>query len=117
MINTLSVGERQRIGIARAVVRNAPILILDESTASLDTESEKIVSEALEKLMAGRTVIIITNRLNTIITADKNICDKEGVVAEGETHETLLANGCIYAELYSIQDSSQRNKQAAKIPV
>jgi len=112
---TLSGGERQRIGIARAVVRNAPILILDEPTASLDTASEKIVSEALERLMKGRTVITISHRLNTILTADKIFVIKEGIVAEEGTHETLLAKGCIYAELYRIHDSSQRKIYPDKI--
>jgi subfamily B ATP-binding cassette protein MsbA len=114
---TLSGGERQRIGIARVVVRNAPILILDEPTASLDTESEKIVSEALERLMKGRTVITITHRLNTILTADKIFVIKEGVIAEEGTHESLLANGGIYAELYHIQDLGSRNIQHQKITI
>lgn len=84
-------------------------------TASLDTESEKIVSEALERLMKGRTVIIITHRLNTILTADKIFVIKEGIVAEEGTHKSLLANGCIYAELYRIQDFSQKNIEHSKI--
>lgn len=104
---TLSGGERQRIGIARVVVRNAPILILDEPTASLDTESEKIVIEALERLMKGRTVIIISHRLNTILTADKIFVIKEGMIAEEGIHEILLAKGGIYADLYSIYNSGQ----------
>lgn len=102
---TLSGGERQRIGIARAVVRNSPILILDEPTASLDAESEKIVSDALSKLMKGRTVITISHRLNTLASADKIFVIKEGMVAEEGTHESLLAKGSIYAELYRVYDS------------
>ncbi len=105
---TLSGGERQRIGIARVVVRNAPILILDEPTASLDTESEKIVTEALERLMAGRTVITISHRLNTLINSDKIFVIKDGIVAEEGTHESLLAHGTIYAELYRIHESYQK---------
>lgn len=97
---TLSGGERQRIGIARAVVRNSPILILDEPTASLDAESEKIVSDALQKLMKGRTVITISHRLNTILSADKIFVIKDGRVAEEGTHRSLLAHGGLYAELY-----------------
>jgi ABC-type multidrug transport system fused ATPase/permease subunit len=100
---TLSGGQRQRIGIARALVRNSPILILDEPTAALDTESEKLVMEALETLMVGRTVITIAHRLSTICDADKIIVLKEGVVAEEGNHEELLAKNEIYAQLYRIQ--------------
>ncbi len=100
---TLSGGQRQRIGIARAIVRNAPILILDEPTAALDTESEKLVMEALQRLMKGRTVITIAHRLSTIRDADKILVLKEGVVAEEGTHEQLVARGGTYAELYRVQ--------------
>jgi ABC-type multidrug transport system fused ATPase/permease subunit len=100
---TLSGGQRQRIGIARAVVRNNPILILDEPTAALDTESEKLVIEALERLMKGRTVITIAHRLSTIRDADKIIVLDKGVVAEQGTHQQLLALGGIYAALCSAQ--------------
>lgn len=100
---TLSGGQRQRIGIARAIVRNAPILILDEPTAALDTESEKIVMNALEKLMKGRTVITIAHRLSTIFDADKIIVIKDGLVAEEGTHEELVGHGKIYSELYHNQ--------------
>jgi subfamily B ATP-binding cassette protein MsbA len=104
---TLSGGERQRIGIARVVVRNAPILILDEPTAFLDTESEKIVIEALERLMKNRTVVIISHRLNTILTADKIFVINEGKVAEDGTHETLLAKKGIYSNLFLVQNSGE----------
>jgi subfamily B ATP-binding cassette protein MsbA len=97
---TLSGGQRQRIGIARALIRDNPILILDEPTAALDTESEKKVIEALERLMKGRTVITIAQRLSTIRDADKILVLKEGVVAEQGNHEELLAKGGVYAELY-----------------
>jgi len=100
---TLSGGQRQRIGIARAVVRNSPILILDEPTAALDTESEKLVMEALERLMKGRTVITIAHRLSTIRSADKIFVLKGGFVAEEGTHDELIARNAIYAELYRIQ--------------
>ena len=100
---TLSGGQRQRIGIARAVIRNNPILILDEPTAALDTESERLVIDALEKLMKGRTVITIAHRLSTIRDANKIIVLKGGVVAEEGTHDELLARGGVYAELYRIQ--------------
>jgi len=102
---TLSGGQRQCIGIARAIVRNSPILILDEPTASLDTESEKIVIEALERLMVGRTVIIIAHRLSTIRDADKIVVLKNGVVAEEGTHHELMATGKVYRELYQLQAS------------
>jgi ABC-type multidrug transport system fused ATPase/permease subunit len=101
--STLSGGQRQRIGIARAVVRNSPILILDEPTAALDTESERLVMEALERLMQGRTVITIAHRLSTIRDAHQIIVLKEGVVAEQGTHDELVAKDGVYAELYRIQ--------------
>ena len=100
---TLSGGQRQRIGIARAVVRNSPILILDEPTAALDTESERVVMEALERLMKGRTVITIAHRLSTIRDADQIVVLKGGMVAEQGTHDALIARNEIYAELYRIQ--------------
>ncbi len=100
---TLSGGQRQRIGIARAVVRNSPILILDEPTSSLDSESEKIVMEALENLMIGRTVIIIAHHLNTIRNVDKIIVLSNGEVAEEGTHDELMDKGGAYKELYNTQ--------------
>ncbi|HSD54728.1 MAG TPA: ABC transporter ATP-binding protein [Burkholderiales bacterium] len=100
---TLSGGQRQRIGIARAVIRNAPILILDEPTAALDTESEKLVMDALERLMKGRTVLTIAHRLSTIRDAHKILVLKEGVVAEEGTHDELVARNGVYAELYRVQ--------------
>jgi len=100
---SLSGGQRQRIGIARAIIRNNPILILDEPTAALDTESEKLVINALEKLMKGRTVLTIAHRLSTIRDADKIVVLKDGVVAEEGSHDQLLARDGVYAELYRIQ--------------
>jgi ABC-type multidrug transport system fused ATPase/permease subunit len=105
--DTLSGGQRQRIGIARAIIRNNPILILDEPTAALDTESEKLVMEALERLMKGRTVITIAHRLSTIRDSDKIIVLKDGVVAEEGTHDELIALGGVYAELYRVQFGEQ----------
>jgi ABC-type multidrug transport system fused ATPase/permease subunit len=110
--DTLSGGQRQRIGIARAIIRNNPILILDEPTAALDTESERLVIEALERLMKGRTVLTIAHRLSTIRDADKIIVLKEGVVAEQGTHDQLLAMGGTYAELYSVQFDTTAAKAA-----
>jgi ABC-type multidrug transport system fused ATPase/permease subunit len=103
---TLSGGQRQRIGIARAFIRNAPILILDEPTASLDVESERLVMEGLERLMKGRTVIMITHRLNTIRGANTIIVLHDGVVAEQGTHDDLMARAGIYAGLYRIGEPS-----------
>ena len=103
---TLSGGQRQRIGIARAIIRDSPILILDEPTAALDNESERVVMDALEKLMAGRTVITITHRLNTISDYDKIFVIRDGVVAEHGTHVELMNHGKLYAELYRIQEGS-----------
>ena len=101
--NTLSGGQRQRIAIARAVIRNSPILVLDEPTAALDAESEHLVIEALRRLMKGRTVIMIAHRLSTLIDADKIIVLRDGVVAEEGTHAALIARGGVFAELHRIQ--------------
>jgi ABC-type multidrug transport system fused ATPase/permease subunit len=100
---TVSGGQRQRIGIARAIIRNSPILILDEPTAALDTESERLVMEGLDKLMKGRTVITIAHRLSTIRDSDKIIVLDRGVVAEQGTHDELLTLKGIYSELHRIQ--------------
>ncbi|MEO8751796.1 MAG: ABC transporter ATP-binding protein [Casimicrobiaceae bacterium] len=101
--DTLSGGQRQRIGIARAVIRNNPILILDEPTAALDTESERLVIEGLQRLMQGRTVITIAHRLSTIRDADNILVLHNGVVAEQGTHDQLLAANGLYADLYKVQ--------------
>ena len=101
--NTLSGGQRQRIAIARAVIRNSPILVLDEPTAALDAESEHLVIEALRRLMKGRTVIMIAHRLGTLIDADKIVVLRDGVVAEEGTHAALIARGGVFAEMHRIQ--------------
>ncbi|HEX8797433.1 MAG TPA: ABC transporter ATP-binding protein, partial [Terriglobales bacterium] len=101
--STLSGGQRQRIGIARVMIRNNPILLLDEPTAALDSESEKLVIEALERLMQGRTVITIAHRLTTIRDADQIIVISGGIVAENGTHDELMAKNGIYAELHRTQ--------------
>jgi ABC-type multidrug transport system fused ATPase/permease subunit len=100
---TLSGGQRQRIGIARAFIRDSPILILDEPTAALDAESEELVIEGLERLMQGRTVIIIAHRLSTLRDADRIIVIKDGVVAEDGTHEELMTLDGVYAHLHRLQ--------------
>lgn len=104
--DTLSGGQRQRIAIARAVVRNSPILVLDEPTAALDAESERLVIQALRRLMQGRTVIMIAHRLNTLIDADKLIVFKDGEMVEQGTQDQLLARGGVFAELHRIQKSA-----------
>jgi ABC-type multidrug transport system fused ATPase/permease subunit len=104
---TLSGGQRQRIGIARAIVRDAPILLLDEPTAALDTESEKLVIEATERLMKGRTVITIAHRLSTIRDADKIIVIKDGVVCRtGHARRIARAWTACIRELHRIQFES-----------
>jgi ABC-type multidrug transport system fused ATPase/permease subunit len=108
--STLSGGQRQRIGIARVMVRNSPILLLDEPTAALDSESEKLVIEALERLMKGRTVITIAHRLSTIRDANKIIVISGGVVAESGNHDQLMALNGIYAELHRTQFDSAAAK-------
>ena len=99
----LSGGQRQRLAIARAVLKNPPILILDEATSALDTESERLVQDALTKLMKNRTSIVIAHRLSTIQHADMIVVMKEGRIVERGTHQELLAKGGLYAHLCSMQ--------------
>jgi subfamily B ATP-binding cassette protein MsbA len=100
---TLSGGQRQRIAIARAVIRDTPILILDEPTSGLDASSEQLVFEALDRLMEGRTAIVIAHRLLTIRRANKIFVIADGGIVESGKHEELLKRGGIYAELYNLQ--------------
>ena len=100
---SLSGGQRQRIAIARAVIRNTPILILDEPSSGLDAESEKLVFEALDRLMKGKTSIVIAHRLSTIRSADVIFVVKDGKIVESGKHDQLAASGGLYSELYEIQ--------------
>jgi subfamily B ATP-binding cassette protein MsbA len=102
----LSGGQRQRIAIARAVLKDAPLLILDEATSALDSESEKVIQAALEKVMRGRTTLVIAHRLSTIEKADKLVVMSEGSIAEIGSHKELILQQGIYAKLHQIQMSS-----------
>jgi ATP-binding cassette, subfamily B, bacterial len=102
----LSVGEKQRVSIARALLKNAPILILDEATASVDTATEKLIQEALERLMAGRTSFVIAHRLSTIRNADQILVLRQGEIVERGRHEELIERDGLYAKLARIQNTT-----------
>jgi len=104
---TLSAGQRQRIAIARAIIRNTPILVLDEPTSGLDAHSEQAVFEALDRLMKGKTCIVIAHHLATIRSADIIFVVKDHQLQERGTHDELLAAGGFYAELHAIQFGEQ----------
>jgi len=101
----LSGGQRQRLAIARAILRNPPILILDEATSSLDAESERQVQEALEHLMIDRTTLVIAHRLSTVAKADKIVVLDKGEIIEEGTHAELILHDGLYSNLYNIQFS------------
>lgn len=111
----LSGGQRQRLAIARALLKNAPILILDEATSSLDAESERAVQDALENLIAMRTTIVIAHRLSTIRKADRIVVMVDGTIAEEGTHEQLLRRNGEYSRLYSIQALEVRESEEREV--
>ena len=102
--HTLSGGERQRISIARAILQDPRLLILDEATSAVDTETERKIQDALDKLVKGRTVVAIAHRLSTLAQADRIVCLKDGQVVEVGTHEKLLeTKDSLYRKLYNLQ--------------
>ena len=103
----LSGGQRQRLAIARALLKDAPLLVLDEATSALDSESERQVQAALEVLMRGRTTLVIAHRLSTIERADRILVMGQGRIVEAGRHADLLAAGGTYARLYNTQYATQ----------
>jgi ATP-binding cassette subfamily B protein len=110
---TLSGGQRQRLAIARAILKDAPILLLDEATSALDAESERKVQEALDRLMEGRTTLVIAHRLATVRSADRILVMDKGQIVEEGTHETLLDRGGLYARLARLQFTSAQEHGVA----
>jgi subfamily B ATP-binding cassette protein MsbA len=103
----LSGGQKQRIAIARAIIKNPAILILDEATSALDSESERLVQDALDKLMKGRTSFVIAHRLSTIRNANKILVIQHGQIVEHGTHEELISQNGIYTNLVELQGMDQ----------
>jgi subfamily B ATP-binding cassette protein MsbA len=99
----LSSGQRQRLAIARALLKNAPMLILDEATSHLDSESEYLIQKALHNLMQGRTTLVIAHRLSTVMKADRIVVLDDGRIVEGGAHDELLKMEGLYRRLYDLQ--------------
>ena len=111
----LSGGERQRIAVARAFLKNAPVLILDEPTSSIDSRTEMVIVEALQRLMAGRTTFMIAHRLSTILHADQILVIEKGEVVERGTHDQLVELNGVYGHLYRIQTRGLERKAGRKV--
>jgi subfamily B ATP-binding cassette protein MsbA len=111
----LSGGQRQRLAIARALLKNAPVLILDEATSALDSESERVVQDALETLMRGRTTLVIAHRLSTVVGADEILVLDQGRIVERGSHASLLAQGGIYAAMWARQQEDERAAALAAV--
>jgi ABC-type multidrug transport system fused ATPase/permease subunit len=107
---TLSGGERQRVSIARALLKNAPILILDEPTSALDVETEAALLEAVDRLTKGRATFIIAHRLSTVRRASRIVALKDGQIVESGTHDELLKRGGVYAAFYKLQFGNEATK-------
>jgi ATP-binding cassette subfamily B protein len=112
----LSGGQRQRVAIARAILRDAPILLLDEATSALDAESEQLVQQALERLMANRTTLVIAHRLATVRAADRIVVMDQGRIVEQGTHAQLIAIGGLYARLAALQFEDVKSATMLALP-
>lgn len=107
---TLSGGEKQRISIARAILKNAPIILLDEATSSLDPENELIIQEAISNLIKNKTVVVVAHKLRSVMGADKIVVLNKGKVEEVGKHEELIKNEGLYKDLWNYQEKSKEWK-------
>jgi ATP-binding cassette subfamily B protein len=109
-----SVGERQLLAFARAIYRDAPLLVLDEATASVDSDTEARLQRALEEVIRGRTALVIAHRLSTIRAADRIVCFHKGRVVEAGSHDELMARRGVYARLYRMQSAHEQAVEAER---